>query len=1363
MRHQREKDTGRRITSGDSKARAYDGMVRFEVLGSLRVVAAVESGKRVGATTEVLLGGPKQRFVLARLLAEPDRVVSIDRLVDGLWGDDPPETARHTVQAYISELRKALGSLVERDGAGYRIRVGSDTLDTLDFEARVAEARTHAESDSGGATAELEAALGLWRGPAFDDFPDQAVLQVEAVRLEELRLAVVEELMQARLSAGQHAGVIVELERLTRDHPYREELRALHMVALYRSGRQADALRAYQATRDVLGEELGIVPSPRLRRLEEQILLQDPDLDPAPGRSDVGTPSNRWLENPYLGLRAFREADHARFFGQDQLVERLVARVVGETRFTAVVGPSGSGKSSSVQAGLVPRLRRDHPEVLVAQMQPGSQPYGGLEAALGQLPGVDQRSFAELLARGAGGLLDCVSVLLRDGSSRLLLVVDQFEELFTMVDHAEASRFLALLAHAAADGGTRVHVLVTLRADFYDRPLADPLLGQLFADNVVSVVALGPDQLEAAATLPARQLDIAVEPRLVARLIADVAGQPNALPLFQYAMTEVFDARDGSVLDLATYERIGGVRKAVARRAESLYSQLDSSEQEATRQLFLRIVTVSGDIVGRRRAPASELVSLDIDVIALRSSIDVFARYRLLALDRDPATGGPTVEVAHEALLAEWHRLRDWIEQYRDDLAKQATFVVAVNEWDASGRDPGYLLTGTRLDDYERWAATTGLRLTVTEHDFISAAVAAREAEVAEHLQREDAQSRLQRRSRRQLLVLFGVIAVFAAVISYPFVTSDPRRETIAVALSGRRADSTFEDLVASGVESAAAEFGDSAVVLEPPYTDVESELRRAVDSRPALMFGGFLMHEPMLAIADDYRDTTFALIDSNEVPQAANVVAINFAVEQGSFLVGAAAALETATGKVGYIGANSQPFIEAFRAGFEQGAVAVDPNVAVVSELIYPRRASGLDTTFGYSDPERAHQIATTMFDDGVDIIFVAAGESYRGVIEAATELSGPGRQLWVIGVDSDQSYDITDEQRNHLLTSMFKRFESGIEAVVAAHDGGTLAVPGTLTVTLADGGVGYTNTGRHLQPATIHALETFRAQIIDGTIRVDPTPAGDPPTAEPPFFLDLQTGDTTPLAKSLAGGGDYVASPDGTRLAYGTCFCTGSDVMTVANVDGTDARILHPPEGFIDYAARWSPDGTRLVYQEWNGADPSNVGNLFVEDLSTGHKTQITELKATSPSWWWIASSFNPDGQNVIFHLPRGSPQTTNWDVWSVPVTGGEPTLVLQDAAYPAYSPDGTHIAFVSEITPDSSGRSISIADAHGSRRTLVKAIDGIRFLTISPDGSRIAYPDGGVIYVVDVATGESSQVGSGGSVAWLDNDTLIVVPEV
>lgn len=1354
MRHRRERDADH---SHDPLAtQSYDGVMRFEVLGQLRVVAAVGAGGR-GTRSEPSLGGPKQRLVLARLLAEPNRVVSLDRLVDGLWGDDPPDTARHTVQGYVSELRKAVGPLIERDGTGYRISVTRDTLDSLDFEGRVADARSHASSDASTAATELEAALGLWRGPAFDDFPE-AALHAEVARLEELRLAVFEELMQVRLAAGDHAAVILQLERLTREHPYREELRALHMIALYRSGRQADALRAYQATRDVLGEDLGIMPSPRLRRLEEQILLQDPDLDPIPSSSAVVPSESRWVENPYLGLRAFRESDQVRFFGQDQLIDRLASRIMGTARFTALVGPSGSGKSSVVQAGLVPRLRRDQPDLIIALMQPGAQPYAVLEAALAQIPGLDSLAVARRLARGTGGLLECVAPIVGDGSSRLLLVVDQFEELFTMVDQAEASRFLALLAETAVAPDGHVHVLVTLRADFYDRPLVDPRMGQLFAENVVSVVALGPDQLEAAATLPARQLDITVEPRLVGRLIADVAGQPNALPLFQYALTELFDAREGSVLDLATYERIGGVRKAIARRAESLYSQLAPAEQETVRQLFLRIATVSGDIVGRRRVPASELVSLDVDVVALRAAIDAFARYRLLALDRNPATGSPTVEVAHEALLAEWHRLRDWIDQHRDDLTKQAAILVAVNEWEASGRDPGYLLTGGRLRDYERWAESTQLRLTATEHDFIAAAVAARDADAVADRQRENAQLRLRRRSRHQWLLLFGVVAVCAAVITYPLVTGGSSRESIAVVLEGRRADSAFDELVARGIESAASDFGLESVVHEPPYTDIQADVRSVADDGPSLLFGTFTMQDALLSIAADYPDTTFALIDYLLPPPAPNVVTITFAVEQGSFLVGAAAALESRTGKVGYIGANSQPFIEAFRAGFEQGVAAADPDVEIVADLIQPRTLSG-DAEGGYMHADPARELATAMYNDGVDVIFVAAGGSGRGVLEAATELSRADRQLWVIGVDTDQFFDINAEQQSHLLTSMFKRIDRGVQAVVAAHVNGTLAVPSAMNVTLADGAVGYTDTGGHLQPTTVAALETFRARIIDGTITVDPVPAHESPTVvADTFVFDLRTGERTPFRDALAGGTDYAVSPDGTRVARSTC-CGRHDTITVANIEGSDVRTLQSPVGSSNYAPQWSPDGTKLAYQQRNTAG-LGIGNLFIEDVATGQRTQLTDFEPTDADWWWMPTTFTPDGRNVIFHLPRGPLDNSEWDVWTMPVTGGAPTLLLQDAALPSRLTNGD-IMFV-EPSSGPAGHRIAIADAAGHRRTLVESDDELWWPTLSPDGTRIAYEAAGTIFVADVATGATTKVVEGMVVEWLSDDTLIVVAE-
>ena len=261
----RVKARARRWESSTTRigGRAYHGVVRFEVLGPTRVVAAVRAGTPTERPVPPSLGGPKQRLVLAMLLAEPNRVVSVDRLVDGLWGDNPPGTARHTVQSYVSELRKALGSVIAREGAGYKIGVDADTFDILDFESRIAAARALSPTDPAGAAATISDALALWRGAPFDDVGGREALEAEVARLEELRLAAVEEMMHARLAAGQHADVVADLDRLTREHPYREEFRALHMVALYRSGRQADALRAYQRTRHLLGEDLGIVPSPQ--------------------------------------------------------------------------------------------------------------------------------------------------------------------------------------------------------------------------------------------------------------------------------------------------------------------------------------------------------------------------------------------------------------------------------------------------------------------------------------------------------------------------------------------------------------------------------------------------------------------------------------------------------------------------------------------------------------------------------------------------------------------------------------------------------------------------------------------------------------------------------------------------------------------------------------------------------------------------------------------------------------------------------------------------------------------------------------------------------------------------------------------
>jgi len=272
----------------------------------------------------------------------------------------------------------------------------------------------------------------------------------------------------------------------------------------------------------------------------------------------------------------------------------------------------------------------------------------------------------------------------------------------------------------------------------------------------------------------------------------------------------------------------------------------------------------------------------------------------------------------------------------------------------------------------------------------------------------------------------------------------------------------------------------------------------------------------------------------------------------------------------------------------------------------------------------------------------------------------------------------------------------------------------------------------------------------------------------AAQPHFLDLDTGEARLLPESLEGGDAYVASPDGTRVAFVGSGTGG--VIKIANIDGTGVRTLpSPPEGFVDIEPRWSPDGTRIVYQE-RLDDDDHVGNLFVYDLSSGEKKQITDLGNRRffhyDLWPSFSGTVPPDAPDeVMFHMARNSGGGTA-DVWWVPATGGEPRRLLENAWYPmtGASVGGDMFAYVF-LLPSSDLASRSIVAGHpccpAGRQTLVEANESIWWPTMSPVGNRIAYQDGGTIYVLEIITGESSAVADGDTAEWLDSDTLIVAP--
>jgi DNA-binding SARP family transcriptional activator/WD40 repeat protein len=875
----------------------------------VQVLGPVEAS--VGGRS-IPLGGGKPRALLAMLALNAGSVVSTERLIDGLWGERPPASANKLVQVYVSQLRKALGStangteIVTRRH-GYELRAGPDVIDAERFERLVA-------------SGEPREALALWRGPPLDDVADEPFAGAEIRRLEELRLAALELAIEHDLDDGRHREVVSELDALVAADPLHERLHAQRMLALYRCGRQADALAAYRQARTALVESIGVEPGAELRRLHEAILRQDPSLDLAaaaelPPELDAGTPlagrdaDLEWLRElwrgarggvgrlvlvtgargigktrlaaelagevhrdrgtvlyasgagapdaalaalaragtasrptlfvlddvdrageavlaaldelagrlaalpvlvlataeeaqlpadstlrldpldtdavravaalyaatsaeaaaaaeqilqqtggiaeqvhrlaaesaraasarrvdasasraaaeraglraaedqlagdvvqlqtlrerterreatpepvacPFKGLASFDIDDAEYFFGRERLVAEMVARLAGAP-LMGIVGPSGSGKSSALRAGLLRALAAGalpgSSNWALALLRPGEHPMRALELATEEVP-----------ARGS-----------------LLVAVDQFEETFTACgDETERAEFVDALIGVER---RRARVLVAVRADFYGRCAAYPELARLLGANHVLVGPMSHNELRRAIELPAHRAGLRVEPELVDALIADVEGEPGALPLLSTALLELWQQRDGRQMRLSAYRESGGVHRAVARLAERTYERLDLRQRETARRVLLRLAGEGqGDAAVRRRVPLAELEGEGVaDVLSA------------LADDRLVTIGEGEVEVAHEALLREWPRVRGWLEEDAQGRHVHRQLGDVARQWNEGDRDPGELYRGARLAAALDWSRAHEDELNAAEREFLAASRAAAE------------------------------------------------------------------------------------------------------------------------------------------------------------------------------------------------------------------------------------------------------------------------------------------------------------------------------------------------------------------------------------------------------------------------------------------------------------------------------------------------------------------------------------------------------------------------------------------------------------------------------------------------------------
>ena len=1473
--------------------------MNFAVLGPLEVT-------RDG--TRIPLGGPKQRLVLAHLLVRANEVVSADRLIDEVWGDEPPDAARPSLHSYVSHLRKAVGpERLESNPPGYILRVADDEIDAKVFELLVAQARRRLSADPVAATRTIRQAQTLWRGEPLADLSTELSLQPEIERLSEIRLAAQEDLIDAELILGRHAELVPELDRLVGRYPLRERLSGQLMLALYRSGRQADALTVYHRLRKALDEELGLDPSPALETLQRQILSQDPALelhgeplrgyrvvgqiasgplgvvqrafdphterevaikvfgdriandagfvrrfdadaarvarlehpnivplldwwrepnaayvvmrlmtggsladrvhrdkitttialhwgeqvgsalaaahrqgvvhgDVRPGNVLFDAEDNAYLadfslgtdlvareggrdgadpylaperatgspasteadiyafarllaellgpsagadlatilapafsvaaadrpasvadlvaaarraalapsdggsvgdriggppRNPYKGLRAFEEADAGDFVGREALVSELVARMseAGGSRLLAVVGASGSGKSSVVEAGLLPSLRLGgvpgSDRWFVASMTPGHRPFEQLERALLGVAVDAPASLAELV-QDESGLGSALERVLPE-RSELLLVIDQFEELFTLSEANERRRFLDLLGAMLDDPSSRVRLVITLRADFYDRPLRHDRFGRHLAAGTHAVAAMTPEELGRAVAEPAERAGLRLEQGLVTRIVAETSEQPGALPLLQYALSELWERRDGSRLSLAGYDATGGIAGAVSRRAEHLVRRLDGEGREQARQLFLRLVEPGeGAADTARRVRISELAATGTDVALMNDVIEAFARYRLLLVDRDPDSREPTVELAHEALLRAWPRLQQWVDEARDDLRSNGRLTAAASQWIEGGRDPSFLLAGSRLEQAEGWIRSTTLAVRPDVRAFVTASVAERRRQEGEEERRMAHQALLERRALlrlRALVAVLGAGALLAGVLSVYAL-----RESDRAAGAAR---------IATARELAAA----AAANLD---VDPQRSILLALASQAATAVDDTILPEAVQALHDGLASDRLLLVLQH--PSTANV---EWSPDGRLLATGG-----TAAGK-------EQTDVLLWDAADGTLLRTLSGHTQDIEELAFSPDSSRL----------------VTNSQDGQMIVWdTTTGEALLklpvGLVTGAN-FSPDGRRLVLGGTLLTQTAaQILDANTGEILRTLATPGQVGLPTY--SPDGTEIAVPLGDSVAFYDAETGAER----------------RAFPIGGSVALFYSPDGARVSTVGERGIEVFDAHSGELQLTLAGspiGSDW--SADGTRIATGDNdgtariwdARTGEELLRLAGHSGGVALVS------------FSPDGTRLAT---GGTD----GTARVWDITPAG---TAELLGDHESAGGASVAFSPDGK---FLVTGGWCSGWMWDTATRSRIQGFPS----GCGPVALGPRGQTIARLDCADQNCDVGMVDVIDtATGEARSVIDRIDGFPgSVAVSPDGRMIATA-GEHPSLWDAASGEAiiTQIGTPG----------------
>ena len=440
---------------------------------------------------------------------------------------------------------------------------------------------------------------------------------------------------------------------------------------------------------------------------------------------------------PFRGLQPFRACDARFFFGREAETQWL-AHKLRESRFLAIIGPSGSGKSSLALAGLVPELQcgfeLDGSNAWPIEVfRPGSDPVENLALSVGRLFGnKDTSKTSELIQQmlqSERALHRAAKLSVNEKMPKAVLVVDQFEELFKPgVESQERSAFIANLLLASSIAGGVLLVVITMRADFYGQCADYPDLAAMISGHQMLVNPMDRNALREAIAAPVRFVGLSYELGLVDLLLRDVEDEPGALPFLQFALLELWKRRDGRQLTLDAYQQLDGVRGALIQCAEAAFDTLDDEQQKDARRMMLRLTDASsrrGDT--RRRIVRHRLRPAQRQRQDFAPVVDVFVNAHLLTSDRNEREE-ETIEVSHEALIRGWPRLRRWIEEDRASLLIHRAVADAAEKWDQAERDESFLFRGSRLAQVEAWEQDHFSEMNRREEEFVHASFSLRDA-----------------------------------------------------------------------------------------------------------------------------------------------------------------------------------------------------------------------------------------------------------------------------------------------------------------------------------------------------------------------------------------------------------------------------------------------------------------------------------------------------------------------------------------------------------------------------------------------------------------------------------------------------------